>query len=212
MSTVSSPDVPPYKCLLSYAWLASRPQLVHTDSKQSVSASDDYYSLTSEGSSSEERTTVLRYDTPPMRMHHENRDAAQSEATIPTLRPVKQKDVNSSYKSKPPGDAFGSPTIKRKPVSPSSSEGTVVRRPISEISPPTPGVDDTPYIQFAIDQLTRDEEVVGSRCQSNCSEPPYPVGRVILNERNDTDRPELPPISPSGDNRHSCESNLSVMY
>ena len=33
----------------------------------------------------------------------------------------------------------------------------------SDISPPTPGVDDTPYIQFAIDQLTRDEELMGRR-------------------------------------------------
>ena len=33
----------------------------------------------------------------------------------------------------------------------------------SDVSPPTPGVDDTPYIQFAIDQLTRDEELMGRR-------------------------------------------------
>ena len=36
---------------------------------------------------------------------------------------------------------------------------------------PTPGVDDTPYIQFAIDQLTRDEELLGrSRDQSGSPE------------------------------------------
>lgn len=33
----------------------------------------------------------------------------------------------------------------------------------SEYSGVTPGTDDTPYIHFAIDQLTRDEEVRGSR-------------------------------------------------
>ena len=33
----------------------------------------------------------------------------------------------------------------------------------SEISPPTPGVDDSPYIRFAIEQLTRDEELLGRR-------------------------------------------------
>lgn len=32
-----------------------------------------------------------------------------------------------------------------------------------EENAPTPGVDDTPYIHFALDQLTRDEEVRGSR-------------------------------------------------
>lgn len=34
---------------------------------------------------------------------------------------------------------------------------------IPDSSPPSPGHDDTPYIRFAIDQLTRDEEVRGSR-------------------------------------------------
>lgn len=32
-----------------------------------------------------------------------------------------------------------------------------------DAGPPTPGVDDTPYVRFAVDQLTRDEEVRGSR-------------------------------------------------
>ena len=34
----------------------------------------------------------------------------------------------------------------------------------------TPGVDDAPYIRFALDQLTRDEEVMGSRQQSHRGE------------------------------------------
>ena len=35
------------------------------------------------------------------------------------------------------------------------------RQSRADLSPPTPGNDDTPYIQFAIDQLTRDEELLG---------------------------------------------------
>jgi hypothetical protein len=47
-------------------------------------------------------------------------------------------------------------------------------------SPPTPNTDDTPYIRFAIDQLTRDEEVGGPRSQSTAaSSESYPVDRIV---------------------------------
>ena len=159
----------------------SRPQLVKTTSKQSVTASDDYYSLTSltsQGSDSDDRTAALRYDTPPMH-RQPSREAfhsgsKQSEATIPTIRPVKHKD---------PGDeeiaaiaATRDHKIKRKPVSSSSSEGTVVRRPIDGMSPPTPGIDDTPYLHFAIDQITRDQEITQHNGGSEAS---YPTERIV---------------------------------
>lgn len=166
----------------------SRPQLVHTPSKQSVTASDDYYSLTSEGSSNDEKNAVLRYETPPMHMRSANAsrddalhsEAKQSEATIPTIvRPIKHKDPGDE----PLATAISTDEghrIKRKPVSSTSSEGTIVRRPIDEFSPPTPGIDDTPYIQFAIDQLTRDEEIIGPRQQGDGRQTPgYPVDRIV---------------------------------
>ena len=43
-----------------------------------------------------------------------------------------------------------------------------------EHSPPTPGIDDTPYIRFAIDQLTRDEETLGPRGTGVGAEAFYP--------------------------------------
>ncbi len=164
----------------------STPQLVHVNSKQSITASDDYYSLTSEGSSNDDRNVVQRYQTPPLRMRSPDpsRDALQSEATI-TIRPVKHKDPGDDERPEIPiSDA--NLRIPRKPVSSSSSEGTIVRRPVSEvISPPTPGVDDTPYIQFAIDQLTRNEEVAGPQ-QAGPQQPDtsasYPVERIIPDE------------------------------
>lgn len=160
----------------------STPQLVHTNSKQSISASDDYYSLTSEGSSNDDQKTVQRYQTPPLRVQSDGagRDALQSEATIPTPRPVKHKDPGDDETPEIP-IRNEHHRIPRKPLSSSSSEGTIVRRPVSEaISPPTPGVDDTPYIQFAIDQLTRDEEVAGPpHPESSAS---YPVERIIPDE------------------------------
>ena len=50
-------------------------------------------------------------------------------------------------------------TVKMLP--PEVGSPRVWKQLSSDISPPTPGVDDTPYIQFAIDQLTRDEELLG---------------------------------------------------
>ena len=160
----------------------STPQLVHTNSKQSITASDDYYSLTSEGSSNEDRHKSQRYQTPPLRVRSDdpNRDALQSEATIPIVHPVKHKDPGDDEKPEIPirNELH---RIPRKPVSSSSSEGTIVRRPASEvITPPTPGVDDTPYIHFAIDQLTRDEEVAGPQNPSSVAS--YPVDRIIPDE------------------------------
>lgn len=47
----------------------------------------------------------------------------------------------------------------------------------------TPGMDDTPYIRFAIDQLTRDEEVRGSRTYPKQPvEDNYPVERHVPDE------------------------------
>src|SRR6202165_2542066 len=52
----------------------------------------------------------------------------------------------------------------------------------SNSSPPTP-TDDTPYIRFAIDQLTRDEESRAiQRPGSHGSSDSYPVHRIIPDE------------------------------
>lgn len=188
---------------------SSRPRLIHADSKQSITASDDYYSLGSDESSAEDRTVIRRHDTPPpqMRSGVASQDHPQSEATIPTIRQVK---------SSPPDGADTVPTvvrfeesqkIERKPV---SGEGMVSQRTATDngISPTTPGLDDTPYIRFAIDQLTRDEELLGPRRQDVTSEASYPVDRIIPDEglgyyghgerstRHDRE-PDLPPIRPS---------------
>lgn len=161
----------------------STPKLVHVNSKQSITASDDYYSLTSDESSNEGRTAVRRYETPPMHMPSADpsrdaihSEAKQSEATIPAIRPIKHTDPSDdNLVTLPP---VGEHKIKRKPLSSSSysssSQGTILQRPIDQISPPTPGVDDTPYIQFAIDQLTRDQEVIHEEGGSEAS---YPVER-----------------------------------
>lgn len=78
---------------------------------------------------------------------------------------------------------FGEDNIAR--VSPTSDE-TVRRIPSSGEyagTAPTPGLDDSPYVRFAIDQLTRDEQVHGPRrADSVSSNNDYPVDRLVWDE------------------------------
>jgi hypothetical protein len=53
---------------------------------------------------------------------------------------------------------------------------------LMNMSPPTPGVDDTPYLRFAIDQLTRDEELLGHGRHGSVTSTDYPVERVVPDE------------------------------
>ncbi|KAL8937200.1 MAG: hypothetical protein Q9216_004543 [Gyalolechia sp. 2 TL-2023] len=161
----------------------SRPALVHSPSKQSVTASDDFYSLSSGESSQEERSTVRRYQTPPLHTipepYRKKEPAISAKPTIRTIvrTPPTAQDTARADES---SQAF---KIKRKPLSTESSP-TYSNNEV--ISPPTPGVDDTPYIQFAIEQLTRDEEVhqeLTSRGHGAPSHHSYPVDRVVPDDR-----------------------------
>lgn len=147
----------------------SKPQLIHSNSKHSITASDDYYSLESDQSKDE---ATRRYQTPPSyRSPKASREFLRSEAINPTIRPVSEGS-QATLPRRPPGVHFGGThTIKRKPV---SGEGIVGQRAENApLSPPTPGVDDTPYIHFAIDQLTRDEELLGPRQSEHISQNSY---------------------------------------
>lgn len=171
-----------------------RPQLIHSDSKQSVTASDDYYSLDSDQSHEE---PPHRYKTPP-----QSREVLQSEGTIPTIRPAKHQPQSTYPPRRPLEVHFDNKTkIQRKPV---PSEGIVAQRAAdSELSPPTPGVDDTPYIQFAIEQLTRDEELLGPRNHGVGSLDSHAVGRPVQDLPmgiNDGD------IESTRDERHSSDT------
>ncbi|KAI9870684.1 MAG: hypothetical protein M1830_003926 [Pleopsidium flavum] len=163
---------------------SSRPQLLHSLSKQSIAASDDYYSFSehaSEGSSLGSQITVVRYQTPPSH--------ARSLAPSPDKSQPQAKLLSQLEK----------PHLARTPVTPlivrfdenqakekrpgRSPNATVEKIMEDDLSLSTPGVDDTPYIRFAIDQLTRDEELTGRRRGgSGDSEASYPVERIIPDE------------------------------
>ncbi|KAL8951466.1 MAG: hypothetical protein Q9222_002567 [Ikaeria aurantiellina] len=164
----------------------SRPALIHTTSKQSVTASDDYYSLSSGNSSQDEKTAAPRYQTPPLHIIPEPyRRGGETATSKPTVRAVVQTPPNAPDAARPlPSDQGYK--IKRKPVSTESTSSSSRPSNAEPISPPTPNVDDTPYIRFAIDQLTRDEEVneaIKPRLQPSSSRESYPVERIIPDER-----------------------------
>ena len=152
--------------------VASKPQLAHTPSKQSIAASDDYYSFSdhaSDVSALSDRTTIRRYETPPLQMRSSNRSrdtihAPQDQSTTRTIpEPHSEQTVRSTR--------FDNESLATKPLP--LAPNTTWRPSASEVSPPTPGVDDSPYIHFAIDQLTRDEELMGRRRQRGGSEDSY---------------------------------------
>ncbi|KAJ9660953.1 hypothetical protein H2201_006681 [Coniosporium apollinis] len=173
---------------------ASRPRLQHTGSNHSIAAEEEYFSL-DDGTSSvvrsddphASRATVQRYSTPPsaFRTPANSNDMLQQEVTeLPrrraTLVATGAAPNTVSFDERPI-------TIVRKPVPSHSSSNhtTPERNPMDPAASPstTPGVDDTPYIRFAIDQLTRDEEVRReTRQYVPAVQDDYPVDRIIPDE------------------------------
>jgi len=109
--------------------------------------------------------------TTPMRGVGRRRQADKPAAPVPNplasnppTSPILRKPVPSTvYEGDSPS------TIRQVPFG--NTQSSVAKEMAHEPGPPTPE-DDTPYIHFALDQLTRDEEVRGSRA--------YPLSAVPL--------------------------------
>lgn len=168
----------------------SRPQIQHSASQQSISASEDYYTvseISTDSGDDRSQTTIVRHSTPPELYHtplqsHEQIAHPHHLSTVPELRQsyganqAVPRSVNFDESSVPQrsmaSSSRGPPDPRRKSTMDSESLST------------TPGVDDTPYIRFAIDQLTRDEEVRGSR--------KYPAGGRASNTESYSVQPLIP--------------------
>jgi hypothetical protein len=191
--------------------LVSTPRLSHSHSKQSVTASEDYYSFSDDYAESAvddtERlapSSSIPFVTPPSRRHTPNEDGEhqQSEGTLSSVRQVRSRQqtaqsggaiplkgkqlqrrpLHSPTKEQFPGTEQKSLVVdKRRSV---DAKKDSVMDPLSPST--TPGVDETPYIRFAIDQLTRDEEVRGSRHYAGNDNSDdiddYPVDRIVPDE------------------------------
>lgn len=83
--------------------------------------------------------------------------ASNVDAAQPLLREggIKRKPVPSTVYERTSRPTSG----EENRISPTAAQSSVARDISRERDAPTPGVDDTPYIHFALDQLTRDEEV-----------------------------------------------------
>ena len=148
---------PNYKLTLG---AVSTPQLENSGSQHSITA-EEYQSVqSSRPASSDSNEDLLQpthklFSTPPSSPgtpDSRRRTSSSHDTDASTLRPRDSSERASSQ-------------IRRKPVGAGGSQYIPARLSQMDLegSPPTPGVDNTPYIRFAIDQLTRDEEVRGSR-------------------------------------------------
>ncbi|ODH49149.1 hypothetical protein GX48_04767 [Paracoccidioides brasiliensis] len=150
---------------------SNQPQLIHSSSQQSIAASDDYYSFSDiSQTSNHSRVTVVRYATPPTR-----RSSPSPNMTMASRTGQDNMAIGACNGEAGPD----SEKIRRgSSGAPNAPDGTR----IGDNGTPTPGVDDMPYIRFAIDQLTRDEELVGEGRHGSFVSTDDPVERIIPNE------------------------------
>ncbi|PVH97923.1 hypothetical protein DM02DRAFT_616170 [Periconia macrospinosa] len=171
----------------------SQPRLSHSQSQQSLAvsqtASEGYYSLSASDntSSTGENDSTRRYQTPPshtrtpaasheqLPLQHQNQPLASLRGIgVPRQHPASDRPVS---------------TIAEERERPDTAAATMDSASVNT----TPGQDTTPYIRFAIDQLTRDEEVRGSRsyplenearqpAYHNDDEEDYPVERIVSDD------------------------------
>ena len=115
--------------------------------------------------------TVIPWQTPPS-------PSRSPERSVETIRPETYKHAiganEAAYASNTPLVVrFDEDQIRSDEAEASGKARRMVELDLA--SPPTP-VDDTPYIRFAIDQLTRDEEIRGAqKPRSEASSDSYPV-------------------------------------
>ncbi|KAF2877012.1 hypothetical protein BDV95DRAFT_601425 [Massariosphaeria phaeospora] len=162
----------------------SRPRLSHSSSQQSLAASqaasEGYYSLSENTSSeSEGPGSHSRYHTPAQ--SHEQLQQ-HSDAPVTSLRGVGLPRQPTHDRSLPQRQSPTVSTIAEE--RPDTGKNSQRREMDSESLATTPGADNTPYIRFAIDQLTRDEDVRGSRqyprvAPAVVAEEDYPVERIV---------------------------------
>ncbi|KAI9674044.1 MAG: hypothetical protein M1829_003887 [Trizodia sp. TS-e1964] len=179
--------------------LAVFPQISKTPSAKSVAASNDYsYPDYASGISSlSGRATPSRWATPPTRWKSPaaTSDAVQSEATISINPPRSVKKAPARPQTPlamaciPESSDIPSPPQVLPEIAPVAPPQLAHMRSVSQVRrnshipsrsiSQTPGVDDSPYIRFALDQLTRDQEVASG---NRVSDSTYSVKRIIPDE------------------------------
>jgi hypothetical protein len=174
--------------------LVSRPRLSNQGSQQSIvaslAASEGYYSLVDYSSSESDEKSKPRFQTPPSyrqtpAQSHEQL-LPEPEAPITSLKGVgiPRQHPQQAYYHIPPQSPTVSTIAEERPGTQETRHSQPRPNMDAESNATTPGQDTTPYIRFAIDQLTRDEEVRGSRIYPQVEQPDeeeddYPVDRIV---------------------------------
>jgi hypothetical protein len=156
----------------------NHPQLNHSASRHSIAASNAElaqseadYAADNESVTTAE--TVVQWSIPPP-IPNRSRANSHSEAAEKPLQVT--TDPNSHAIETPMDLPFDAQRMRSREVRASE-------RPIFDdldSAPPTPNTDDTPYIRYAIDALTRGEEYKRiQRPRTANSEDSYPVDRMV---------------------------------
>ena len=155
------------------------PQYIKSDSLKSSSATNEYFSDYASDGASQKSDSKASYETPPSRISTPlvQQNPADSEMTLPSR----------------PGAIQPAPlNVRRSQVD--GPQSLRMLTSFDDMSPETPGVDDTPFIRFALEQLTRDEDVLGHGRDS-----------VYLASQ-PTISPALPPVTPEQDPKNRTPS------
>ncbi|KAJ8067873.1 hypothetical protein OCU04_003460 [Sclerotinia nivalis] len=172
----------------------SRPQLQQVRTSKLISGVDVRYgeNTPSVESSSSDAATVTRWATPPSQFRTPQRSCENlGDSTEAPL--IGASDWEASHQR------YNSNMVQFDEQQIRSMETEALRRQTrisdqaDDESPPTPNTDDTPFIRFAIDQLTRDEEArrearraqqleQGQQPTDSQSSEEYPVERLIPND------------------------------
>lgn len=151
--------------------LGNQPIVEHRNTQVSYEASrdtlrgdqsdGDYAS----GASSDE--SAVRWHSPSHRSHSpRSNENLQSQATVNAIKQIHRPYVI--------------PELAR--LQPAMRRISEVRSMDNYDSPPTPNVDDTPYIRYALDRLTREDERDSQQPSVGASEISYPVDRIVPDE------------------------------
>ena len=175
--------------------LVSQPQLSHQSSQQSVAASlaasEGFYSASEQASNSSNERRPL-FQTPPSQYRTPAQSHEQlvphTDIPVTSLRGIgiprqQLPPQQPSFHGRPQSPGVSTIAEESRPVTQDARRSQLLSGMDTESQVTTPGQDTTPYIRFAIDQLTRDEEVRGSRVYPEVrpedDEDDYPVDRII---------------------------------
>ncbi|KAL2867004.1 uncharacterized protein BJX67DRAFT_353687 [Aspergillus lucknowensis] len=174
---------------------SSRPQLMRTESQQSAAASDDYYSLSSRTSATRStsggsRAAVVRYATPNSHPISRNSSPTVSRTLLAPPAAVPRSEQNHDIPAEQ-RDTFV--THIDSTTQSTGNRGTHISSgfdgarsgPVRDSyagREPTPGVDDSPYIRFAISQLTREGEDAHSRRSGESGSDSTQTGRLLWDD------------------------------